>query len=100
MQEGRSPQSRYTSALLLLVFVSCKLLLLLLVYMLLFSVPFAITDVLEECGMNLGELLLRQGGRVKIHPTRNRSVCSTANANCFSSEDGQEKLIQKGHNPR
>ena len=76
LQESRSSQGRHTSAPLLLVFVSCKLLFLLPVYMLLFSVTFAIADVLGKCGMNLGELLLRQGDRMKIHPTRNRSLCA------------------------
>lgn len=96
LQEGRSSQDRHASALLLLVFVSCKLLFLLPAYMLLFSVTFTIADVLGKCGMNLGETLLRQGGRMKIHPTRNRSLCSVANANCFGSEDRGEKWIKKG----
>lgn len=76
LQEGRSSQGRHTSAFLLLFFVSCKLLFMLPVYMLLFSVNFAIADVLGNCGMNLGEPPLRQGGRMKIHPTRNRSLCA------------------------
>lgn len=66
---------RHTSALLMLFFVSCKLPFLLPVYMLLFFVNFAIADVLGKCGMNLNELLLCQDGRMKIHPTRNRSPC-------------------------
>lgn len=74
--EGRSSQGRHTSALLLQVFVPRKLLFLLLVYTLMFSVTFAIADALGKCGLNLGELLVRQGGRTKTHRTRNRSLCA------------------------
>lgn len=41
-----------------------------------FSVTFAIADALGRCGLSLGKPLLLQGGRMKTHSTRNRSLCA------------------------
>lgn len=97
LQEGRSSQDRHASALLLLVFVSCKLLFLLPAYMLLFSVTFTIADVLGKCGMNLGwNTTAPRWQDENTSHKKQISVCSMANANCFGSEDRGENWIKKG----
>lgn len=91
LQEGRISQSRHTLTLLLLFFMPCKLLFLLPVDMLLFSVTFAIADILGVSGINLSESLLLWGGRIKIHPTRNRSLCAAQKMLTASAVRTEEK---------
>lgn len=101
LQEGRSSQGRHTSAFLLLFFVPCKLLFLLPMVVLLFSVTFAIADILGVSGINLSESLLHWGGRIKIHPTRNRSLCAAQQMLTASARRTEEKSeSEKQDTPR
>lgn len=95
LQEGRSSHGRHTS-LLFLYFEPCKLLFLLPVDMVLLSVTFAchcwrfggVWDKSEWISP-----VLRWQDKNTFHK-KQISVCSTANANCFSSEGRGESEKQ------